>query len=61
LHLLHALYASIKAVIECLEKIDPDAARRARDRYVCFDRYAEDSQAYAYAENVPKRCGSVRL
>ena len=26
------------------------AARRARERYACFDRYGEDSQAYAYAE-----------
>ena len=47
---LYALYSSIRAVLEYLEKTDPAAARRARDRYACFDRYDEDPQAYAYVE-----------
>jgi erythromycin esterase-like protein len=47
---LYALYASIRAVLEYLDKTDREAARRARDRYSCFDRYGEDPQAYAYAE-----------
>jgi erythromycin esterase-like protein len=47
---LYALYSSIRAVLSYLEKADPDAARRARDRYSCFDRYGEDPQAYAYVE-----------
>jgi len=47
---LYALQASMRAVLEYLQKTDPDAARRARERYGCFDRYGEDPQAYAYAE-----------
>lgn len=48
---LYALYASIRAVLEYLDKTDAEAARRARDRYSCFDRYGEDPQAYAYVES----------
>jgi erythromycin esterase-like protein len=47
---LYALHSSMRAVLEYLQKADPDAARRARDRYACFDRFGEDPQAYAYAE-----------
>jgi erythromycin esterase-like protein len=41
--------SSIRAVIEYLDKVDPEAARRARDRYACFDHFAGDSHAYGYA------------
>jgi erythromycin esterase-like protein len=47
---LYALHASMRAVLEYLQKADPEAATRARDRYACFDRYGEDPQAYAYVE-----------
>lgn len=47
---LYALHASMRAVLAYLEKTDPDAARRARDLYGCFDRYGNDPQAYAYSE-----------
>jgi erythromycin esterase-like protein len=47
---LYALQGSMRAVLGYLEKTDPAAARRARDRYGCFDRYGEDPQTYAYAE-----------
>jgi erythromycin esterase-like protein len=47
---LYALHASMRAVLAYLQKADPDAAARARDRYACFDRYGEDPQAYAYVE-----------
>lgn len=43
---LYSLYGSIEAVLKYLEKIDPDAAERARYRYSCFDHYGEDTQAY---------------
>ena len=46
---LYALHASMRAVLAYLQKRDPEAARRARERYACFDRY-EDPQAYAYGE-----------
>ena len=39
---LYALHASMRAVLEYLDKHDPEAARRARDRYSCFDRYGGD-------------------
>jgi erythromycin esterase-like protein len=46
---LYSLHASMRAVIGVLDKIDPDAARQARIRYACFDRYGDDVQAYAHA------------
>jgi erythromycin esterase-like protein len=32
-----------------LEKVDPEAAKRARYRYSCFENFGENSQAYGYA------------
>jgi erythromycin esterase-like protein len=46
---LYSLHASIEAVIAYLEKMDPEAAKRARYRYSCFDHFGEDSQSYGYA------------
>jgi len=46
---LYSLFTSIEAVLVYLDKIDQDAARRARERYSCFERFAEDTQAYGYA------------
>jgi erythromycin esterase-like protein len=46
---LYSLYNSIEAVLGYLDKIDPDAAARARYRYSCFEHFAEDTQAYGYA------------
>jgi erythromycin esterase-like protein len=43
------LFTSIEVVLEYLDKVDPEAAKRARYRYGCFDHYGEDSQAYGYA------------
>src|SRR5437879_2669159 len=43
---LYSLYTSIEAVLGYLNKIDPDAAKRARYRYSCFEHFAEDTQAY---------------
>jgi erythromycin esterase-like protein len=43
---LYSLHASIGAVLSYLDKTDPPAARRARDRYACFDRFGDDSQVY---------------
>ena len=49
---LYSLFASIDAVIRYLEEVDPEAARRARYRYGCFDHFGEDTQAYGYAAEV---------
>ena len=46
---LYSMHASMAAVLEYLDKVDPDAARRARDRYACFDHFGEDPQAYGFA------------
>jgi erythromycin esterase-like protein len=46
---LYSLFTSIEAVLGYLEQIDPGAARRARQRYACFEEFGRDSQAYGYA------------
>jgi erythromycin esterase-like protein len=46
---LYSLHASMRAVLDFLDKVDPDAARRARYRYACFENFGEDTQAYGYA------------
>lgn len=46
---LYSLFSSIDAVIRYLDRVDPEAARRARSRYGCFDHFEQDSQAYGYA------------
>src|SRR5438067_3493382 len=46
---LYSLYSSMAAVIEYLDKVDPEAARRARYRYACFEHAGEDPQSYGYA------------
>ncbi|HWE07253.1 MAG TPA: erythromycin esterase family protein, partial [Rhizomicrobium sp.] len=43
---LYSLHASMKAVLRYLEKVDPEAAGLARERYSCFDHVGENSQAY---------------
>ena len=46
---LYSLFASMQEVIRFLDKVDPEAAARARYRYSCFDAFGEDTQAYGYA------------
>src|SRR5229473_1967896 len=45
---LYSLFRSIQKVISYLERVDPEAANRARARYACFDHFGEDPQAYGY-------------
>lgn len=47
---LYSLHASIDAVLRYLDRVDSEAAARARSRYNCFEHFA-DSQAYGYAAN----------
>ncbi len=49
---LYSLHASIDAVLAYLEKVDPDAAKRARGRYSCFDHFSREPQEYGYAATV---------
>lgn len=46
---LYSLRSSMNAVIKYLSHVDPEAAKRARMRYACFDQLAEDPQRYGYA------------
>jgi erythromycin esterase-like protein len=46
---LYSLGGSIRSVLEYLDKVDPEAARRARYRYSCLEDFAEDPQSYGYA------------
>ena len=43
---LYSMNTSMAAVLAHLEAADPEAARLARERYACFDRFGEDSQVY---------------
>jgi erythromycin esterase-like protein/predicted phosphoribosyltransferase len=46
---LYSLHTSMQAVIAYLAKVDPAAAREARARYACFDRFGDQMQHYGYA------------
>jgi erythromycin esterase-like protein len=46
---LYSMYDSRAEVIRYLDGVDPEAARRARVRYSCFDHFEEDPQAYGMA------------
>src|SRR5436189_736290 len=49
---LYSLHGSIDAVLNYLEKVDPEAAKRARARYSCFDHFSREPQEYGYAATV---------
>ncbi len=46
---LYSLHASMEAVLNYLDKVDPEGAGRARYRYSCFEHFGEDPQSYGYA------------
>ena len=46
---LYSLRASMEAVVNYLDRVDPEEANRARQRYSCFDHVAGEGQAYGYA------------
>jgi erythromycin esterase-like protein len=46
---LYSLHSSMDAVLGYLEKVDREAAQRARYRYSCFEHFGEDAQHYGYA------------
>ncbi len=48
---LYSLHSSMAAVLDYLKKVDPEAAKSARNRYSCFDHFGEDAQSYGYAAN----------
>jgi erythromycin esterase-like protein len=46
---IYSLRASMAAVLDYLRVVDPAAARRAAERYACFDQFGPDPQTYGYA------------
>jgi erythromycin esterase-like protein len=46
---LYSLHASVESVLRYLDATDAAAARRARERYACFDHLHHEPQAYAEA------------
>jgi erythromycin esterase-like protein len=46
---LYSLRASMEAVVDYLDRVDPDEAIRARARYSCFDHVGGEGQRYGYA------------
>jgi erythromycin esterase-like protein len=49
---LYSLHASIEAVLKYLGKVDRDSAKRARQRYACFDHFSHEPHEYGYATTV---------
>jgi erythromycin esterase-like protein len=48
---LYSLYSSVGAVIDYLERVDPPAAGRARERYACFEQFGHE-QTYGRAASL---------
>ncbi len=46
---LYSLHGSIEAVLGYLDKVNPQAAQQARQRYACFEQFGSDPQSYGYA------------
>jgi erythromycin esterase-like protein len=52
---LYSLHASMEAVLGYLDRVDPEAAGRARQRYGCFELFGTDPQSYGYAATLDLR------
>ncbi|HET9643306.1 MAG TPA: erythromycin esterase family protein [Burkholderiaceae bacterium] len=57
---LYSLRGSMQAVLHYLDRVDAEAARRARDRYSCFDHFGEDPQYYGHAVSFGLNAGCER-
>jgi erythromycin esterase-like protein len=55
---LYSLFSSIGEVLRYLDRTDPEAAKRARTLYGCFDHFHDDPQAYGYGVSygISKSC-----
>ncbi|NPC68987.1 erythromycin esterase family protein [Corallococcus sp. AB004] len=49
---LYSLHASMGAVLKYLDRADPEAAKRARNRYACFEHFGEDPKDYGHATSL---------
>jgi erythromycin esterase-like protein len=61
---LYSLRASMEAVVDYLDHVDPVEAGRARERYSCFDQVGGEGQAYGGSCATPRsttsRCTGPR-
>lgn len=46
---MYSMGTSVRAVINYLEKVSPDDAKLARERYSCLDHFIDEPQRYGYA------------
>lgn len=54
---VYSLWESMEAVIGYLDRVDPEAAWKARENYACFEPYSGEGQDYAWATMfVPTSC-----
>ncbi len=51
---LYSLHSSIDSVVHYLEKVDPTAAEKARERYSCFEGYGDDPQSYGMSASMDR-------
>ncbi|WP_404365671.1 erythromycin esterase family protein [Marinobacter sp.] len=51
---MYSLYESIHSVLEYLDKVDPEAAKAARESYNCLD-HTSDEQEYGYGVMLGRR------
>jgi len=54
---VYSLWDSLKAVIDYLQQVEPEAVATAKRAFLCFEPFHEDVQAYArYTAMVPSSC-----
>ncbi|KAJ3054507.1 hypothetical protein HK097_001630 [Rhizophlyctis rosea] len=55
---MYSLHKSAETVVQYLEKIDPALAKKAKERYACFDKFGPDTMTYALftGRGVQKSC-----
>jgi erythromycin esterase-like protein/predicted phosphoribosyltransferase len=60
---LYSLHESMKAVLHYLDKVDPEAAKKARARFACFDQVGQDLQVYGFlaGTDLDKSCADEVL
>jgi erythromycin esterase-like protein/predicted phosphoribosyltransferase len=58
---LYSMNASREAVVAYLDEVDPAAAKRARRRYACFDRFDGEAERYAAARWASESCEKEAL
>lgn len=53
---LYGLHASIAVVVAWLDEVDPRAARRARERYSCFEPFGPGTDTFTYGMSLGPSC-----